>query len=357
MNRAFNFNPGPCGLPDTVMQKAQSEFLTYRDEQTSVMEISHRGASFMDVYERAEAALRRLMNISDEYAVLFLAGGATGCAASVPMNLIADEKQNAAYIVSGHWSRRAADEAAKFCQMEVVADTVDSNYTILPTNFSVAENATYLHYAANETIHGVEFFNPPSSSVPLVADMSSNILSQPININDYGVVYAGAQKNLGPTGITVIIVRKSLIKPRRQTPLVWDYSLQIKSESMANTPPTFPIYMMGLVLEWIEEQGGAVEMEKRRREKSELLYQCIDDEGFYNNPVAVDCRSQMNVPFFLADDSLTAEFLAGAEENHLIGLKGHAVLGGCRASLYNAMPLEGVRLLVEYMRDFAKRRG
>ena len=358
MERLFNFNPGPCGLPDAVMARARDEFAVYRDEGASIMEISHRGAAFMEVYERACASLRELMNIGDDYAVLFLSGGATGQAAAVPMNLIADAAQTAAYLITGHWSRRAAVEAQKYCQVQIIADTAAHGHTALPATLApVEETAAYFHYADNETIHGVEFAHPPTVAAPLVADMSSNILSRPININDYALIYAGAQKNIGPTGITVVIVKKSLINARAQTPMVWDYQKQMHADSMMNTPPTFPIYMAGLVLEWIRNEGGTEEMARRNAQKSQLLYDCIDESDFYRNDVAPACRSRMNVPFFLSDDALTEEFLDGARHNNMIGLKGHAVLGGCRASLYNAMPLQGVRQLTDYMRDFAKRRG
>ena len=308
MKRAFNFNPGPCGLPDAVMDKARQEFLCYRDEQASVMEISHRGIAFMEVYERASHTLRELLNISDDYAVLFLSGGATGQAAAVPMNLLPDNQQTAAYMITGYWSERAAQEARKYCQMHIVADSKDNNYTNLPSQIEASPQAKYLHYADNETIHGVEFPTPPSSAAPLVADMSSNILSRPFNINDYGIVYAGAQKNLGAAGITIVIVRQSLINPCLQTPLVWDYRLQIESESMANTPPTYPIYLTALVLEWIRDSGGVEAMAKCADEKSRRLYGCIDNSDFYHNTVSPSCRSRMNVPFFLPDEKLTTDF-------------------------------------------------
>lgn len=356
-SRAYNFNPGPCGLPDAVMERAQAEFLSYRGEQASVMEISHRGAAFMEAYRRAVGLLRELMDIGDDYAVLLVAGGATGQAAAIPLNLLADENQCAAYLITGHWSKRAADEGAKYCRMHVAADTADNNYTALPVQLQIPEDAAYLHYADNETIHGVEFPAPPATAVPLIADMSSNILSRHINVDDYGLIYAGAQKNMGPTGITVAIVRKSLVQTRRQTPMIWDYRQQMDNDSMINTPPTFPIYMMGLVLEWMRGEGGVAEMSRRADEKAALLYGCIDRSDFYNNPAVNGCRSRMNVPFFIADDKLTGDFLSGAQQNGMIGLKGHAVLGGCRASLYNAMPVAGVRCLVEYMRDFEKRHG
>ena len=321
------------------------------------MEISHRGAAFMDVYERAHALLRELLGVSDDYAVLFLSGGATGQAAAAAMNLIPDERGVAAYLITGYWSRRAADEAKKYCRVQVVADTADGGHTSLPAETEEpAADAAYLHYADNETIHGVEFPRPPSVRPPLLADMSSNILSRPLNVGDYGMIYAGAQKNLGPSGITLVVVRKSLLAARPQTPLVWDYRKNMENDSMANTPPTFPLYMLGLVLEWVKKEGGAAEMARRSEEKARLLYECID-EGFYRSDVARACRSRMNAPFFLPDESLCEEFLEGARKNGMIGLKGHAVLGGCRASMYNAMPVAGVRCLTDYMRDFARRRG
>ncbi|MGI9297141.1 MAG: 3-phosphoserine/phosphohydroxythreonine transaminase [Gammaproteobacteria bacterium] len=357
MERAYNFSPGPCGLPDEVMERAREEFLSYGGEGASVMEISHRGPAFMEIYERAHALLRELLGIGEEYAVLFLTGGATGQAAMAPINLIPDERRTAAYLITGHWSRRAAEEAKKYCRVQIVGDTADGGYTSLPEKIApAAADAAYLHYADNETIHGVEFPRPPSSDAPLLADMSSNILSRPLNIADYGLIYAGAQKNLGPAGLTIVIVRKSLINSRPQTPVVWNYREKMERDSMINTPPTFSIYMTGLVLEWVKREGGAAEMARRSDEKARLLYECIDG-GFYRNDVGRECRSRMNIPFFLPDESLTGEFLAGARENGMVGLKGHAVLGGCRASLYNSMPVAGVRVLTEYMRDFAQRRG
>ncbi|MGI9307563.1 MAG: 3-phosphoserine/phosphohydroxythreonine transaminase [Gammaproteobacteria bacterium] len=355
MKRAYNFSPGPCGLPDAVMERARDEFLSYRGAGASIMELSHRGAEFMEVYENARALLCELMNIGGDYAVLFLSGGATGAAASLPMNLIPDETQTAAYAITGHWSLRAANEAKKYCRVHIAADT-GKDYDRLPEGFSAPKDAAYLHYADNETIHGVEFSQLPRADIPLIADMSSNILSRPVDVSACGAIYAGAQKNLGPTGVTVVIVRKSLIAPRPQTPLVWDYPLQMQNDSMANTPPTFQIYMVSLVLEWIKEQGGAAEMARRAEEKSRMIYECIDG-GFYCSPVAPACRSRMNIPFFLPDEKLTESFLQGAAENNMLGLRGHAVLGGCRASLYNAMPMEGARTLAEYMRDFARRNG
>ena len=337
------------------MERARDEFLSYQNHGASVMEISHRGPEFMDIHLRAETLLRELAGANDDFAALFLPGGATGVAASIPLNLLADDNQTAAYAITGHWSERAANEAKKYCRAHNAAHT-GKDFKTLPGAFDIPENAAYLHYAENETIHGVEFPAPPAANVPLAADLSSNILSRPLNAADYGLIYAGAQKNLGPAGITVVIVRKDLIRTRPQTPLIWDYKLQMQSESMANTPPTFQIYMVMLVLEWLKKQGGTEEMARRNDEKARLIYESIDGE-FYRPHAATECRSRMNIPFFLPDEQRTAEFLDGAEKNGMLGLKGHAVLGGCRASLYNAMPVAGAQTLAEYMRDFARRRG
>lgn len=357
MERAYNFNPGPCGLPDEVMRQAQEEFLCFGNEGASVMEISHRGATFMKVYEDALHLMRELLGIGDDYAVLFLPGGATGQAVMAPMNLLPDDSRTAAYLITGYWSWRAAQEAKKFCRVEIAADTSAVKYVSLPREIAVSPHAGYVHYADNETIHGVEFPAPPKVTPPLVADMSSNIMSRPINISDYGMIYAGAQKNLGPAGIAVVIVRKDLLNPRANVPMVWDCGEQIKNDSMANTPPTFLIYMLGLVLKWAKKEGGVKEFARRSQDKARMLYQCIDEGDFYRNNVSAKCRSRMNVPFFLKDDSLTADFLQGATENGMIGLKGHALIGGCRASIYNSMPVAGVKALTDYMRDFAKRKG
>lgn len=358
MARAYNFSPGPCGLPDAVMAAAQAEFAEYGDLQTSIMEVSHRGADFLRVYHETEHLLRELMGVPDNYWVLFLPGGATGHAAAIPLNLCA-AGDTAAYVVTGYWSAKAAEEAKAFCKTRVVADTADANgkYISLPAQLDVPAGAVYTHYADNETIHGVEFPAPPASAAPLVADMSSNILSRQISVSDYGLIYAGAQKNMGPTGVTTIIVRADLVRPRAGTPSVLNYEKQQQAESMVNTPPTFQIYMVGLVLKWLKEQGGIAAIEKRNAEKAAALYGYLDSSDFYQTPAQADCRSRMNVPFFLPTEEQTAEFLRGAEALHLIGLKGHKAAGGCRASIYNAMPPEGVTALIEYMRDFEKRNG
>ena len=356
MKRAYNFNPGPCGLPESVLKRAQKEFLLYQNEGASVMEISHRGEAFIQIALRAENLLRELLHINDNYAVLFLPGGATSMPAAAALNL-ADKAQPTAYVITGHWSQRAANEGKKFRPTHIAANTENNNFTSLPESYDVQENAAFMHYADNETVHGVEFSEPPKVSVPLIADMSSNILSRPLNISDYGMIYAGAQKNMGPSGITVAIVKRSLLRKPDDAPLVWDFTAQIKHDSMANTPPTFNIYLLELMLEWLKKEGGVEIMEKRRREKSGMIYAEIDRDDFYHSPVDKSCRSTMNVPFFLQDEGLTDTFLAGARELNMIGLKGHTVLGGCRASLYNSMPLDGAGMLADYMRRFAEKHG
>ncbi len=338
------------------MEKAQAEFAEYGATGASIIELSHRGADFMREYQRADSFLRELLGIPENYHVLFLQSGATGQAAAIPLNLIDDKNKTAAYAVTGHWSKLAMIEAKKFCTVHIAADTVADNYSTLPQTIDIPDDAVYFHYADNETIHGVEFpATPPSSPVPLVCDVSSNIATRPINVSDYGLLYAGAQKNLGPSGVTIVIVDKSLLHPRAETPIVLNYQQQAEDKSMRNTPPTFQIYMVALVLEWILEEGGLEEFGRRSQQKQQLIYDVIDSSDFYHSPVAKDCRSRMNIPFFLSDDKLTAEFLRGAESKGMIGLKGHAVLGGCRASLYNAMPVAGAQALSEYMQDFERR--
>ena len=320
------------------------------------MEVSHRGEDFLRVHHEAESLLRELLGVPENYWVLFLQGGATGQAAAIPMNLCA-AGDAAAYAVTGYWSARAAEEARAFCQVHVAADTAPGGYVDLPTQFDVPADAAYLHYADNETIHGIEFPTPPDSPAPLIADMSSNILSRQIRVADYALIYAGAQKNLGPTGVTIVIVRADLVRPRAATPSVFDYKKQQAAESMHNTPPTFQIYMVGLVLKWLKAQGGAAAIEKINKEKSAALYACLDSSDFYRMPANPACRSRMNVPFFLPDERLSEDFLTEANKLGLIGLKGHKALGGCRASIYNAMPMDGVAVLIEHLQDFEKRRG
>ena len=356
MSRVYNFSPGPCALPDAVMRRAQEEFCEYGQIGASIMEISHRSDTFLSVHRRAESLLRELLAVPETHAVLFLAGGATMQAAAVPLNLLG-EKTTAAYLISGHWSARAEQEARRYCRTRIVGSSESTGYDRLPEGMEIPADCAFLHYAANETVHGVEFSSPPASTVPLVADMSSNILSRAVRVADFGGIYAGAQKNIGPAGVTVVVVRRDLIRPHPLVPSVVSYEEQLARESMYNTPPTFQIYMMCLVLEWVKEQGGVDEMERRSLEKAACLYDYLDSTGFYRTRTVKLARSRMNVPFFLADENLTGAFLDEADRQGLIGLKGHKVLGGCRASLYNAMPLEGVQGLVGLLRDFERRYG
>ena len=357
MSRAYNFSAGPAALPDAVLLEMQAELCEFRDWRTSVMEVSHRSEGFMQVQAEAEALLRELLGIGDDYAVLFLAGGARGQTAAVPLNLAA-EGETAAYVVSGHWSRLAAEEGRRFCRVHIAGDSGDTNYTTLPAQLDIPPDAAYVHFAENETVHGVEYAAPPQVAPPLVADVTSNIATRRIKISDYGLIYAGAQKNLGIAGVTVVVVRRDLPRPQPHTPLVWDYAAQARKNSMCNTPPTFAIYALGRVLAWMQRQGGIAQMEADSRARAEMLYGALDATEFYRTPVQdASCRSRVNVPFFLAEEGLTADFLAGAEARGLLGLAGHKALGGIRAALYNSMPLAGAAALVEYLREFERERG
>lgn len=355
MTRAYNFSPGPAMLPDEVMQTAQREFCEYADLRASVMEISHRSDAFLRIRRESESLLRELMDIPPHYWTLFLSGGATGQAAAAAMNLTGDAKACAAYVITGHWSRRAAAEAEKYCNVHIAADTAADGHTTLPAALDIPPDAVYAHIASNETIHGVQFPAAPDVPAPLVADLSSDILARRINVSDYALIYAAAQKNLGPAGVTAVIVRPDMVRPQPQTPAVWDYRLQQEKDSMLNTPPTFQLYMAGLYLQWMKRQGGVDEMEKRNRAKAALIYDCLDNSDFYKTRVAGDCRSIVNIPFSLPTDALTTSFLRGAEQRGLLGLKGHRVLGGCRVSLYNAMPVAGAQALADWMREFEQK--
>jgi phosphoserine aminotransferase len=327
----------------------------------SVIEVSHRGQPFVKCAEQAEQTLRELLAIPQNYRVLFLQGGATGQFAAVPMNLTAPGDR-VAYLKTGQWSAKAIGAArAQLTEVDVLADEAASKYTTVPVSSSVVvpDDAVYLHYTPNETIGGVEFaYIPETGSVPLVADMSSTILSRPIDVSRYGVIYAGAQKNMGPSGLCVAIVREDLLgRARATTPAILDWNAMAAADSMLNTPPTFAIYLLGLILDWVAEQGGLTAMAERNQLKAATLYAAIDRSAFYANPVALDARSWMNVPFTLADPSLDGEFLAGAKQAGLVNLKGHRSVGGMRASIYNAMPLAGVESLIEYMDSFASSHG
>jgi len=360
MTSIYNFSAGPAVLPKAVLQQVQQELVDWHGSGMSVMEMSHRGKEFMGIAAEAEADLRALMNIPTNYKVLFLQGGASSQFAMVPMNLLRG-KTSADYLNTGEWSKKAIKEAKKFGSVNVVANSEDKNFSYAPTQdqWKLDPNAAYVHYTPNETIGGVEiFWTPETGSVPLVADMSSNILSRPIDVTKYGLIYAGAQKNIGPAGLTIVIVREDLIgQVVAGTPTMFDYKTHADNESMYNTPPTFAMYVAGLVFKLLAKQGGLAAMEKANREKAALLYTKLDSTGFYNSPVAKENRSLMNVPFTLKDAALDEAFLKGAKERGLLQLKGHRSVGGMRASIYNAMPMAGVQTLVDFMSEFEKQNG
>ena len=361
MSRIWNFSAGPAVLPEEVLRQAQEEMLDWHGAGCSVMEMSHRGKEFSSIIEQAEADLRELMGIPANYKVLFLQGGATQQFAQIPMNLLGD--RSADYIVTGSWSKKAYKEAQRFGTVRCAATTENSGFTRLPAAEEVRLDpaAAYLHICTNETIHGVEVGDArlAATGVPLVADMSSHILSRSVEVAKYGLIYAGAQKNIGPSGLTLVIVRDDLIgKAPANIPTVMDYAVMADNGSMLNTPPTYGIYIAGLVFQWLKRQGGLAAMEAVNVEKAQLIYDCIDNSGgFYRNPVDLDCRSRMNVPFTLAKPELDSEFLAETKAAGLAALKGHKSVGGMRASIYNAMPLVGVQVLVDFMNDFAQRNG
>ncbi|MEN5118939.1 phosphoserine transaminase [Luteimonas sp. TWI662] len=366
MARAYNFAPGPAALPESVLKQAQADMLEWGDAGASIVEMSHRGPEFMAVATRAEADLRTLLAVPDDYAVLFLQGGATTQQALIALNFAAPG-DTVDYVVSGHWGRTALRQLTPAVAVNVAASGEADGFRTIPgrETWRLTPGAAYVHITANETIHGVEFRPawgapaPDTGDVPLFADFSSSIASEPIDISRYGLIYAGAQKNLGPVGLSVVVVRRDLLKRAGQPRAdIFNYASHLANDSMLNTPPTWNWYLAGLVFRWMLDQGGTAEFDRRSDEKAGLLYAAIDgSDGFYRNEVARDVRSRMNVPFFLADSALDADFLAGAREAGLIGLKGHRVLGGMRASIYNAMPVDGVRALVAYMQDFQQRRG
>ena len=346
-------------LPLPVLEQARDEMLEWRGGM-SVMEVSHRSKAFIAVARQAEADLRELLAVPPSYKVLFMQGGATAQFSAVPQNLAAPDA-TADYLNTGHWSQRTIAEARRFVRVHLAADEAASGYSTVPAQAALAltPGAAYVHYTPNETIHGVEFpYVPETAGAPLVADMSSTLLSRPVDVSRFGLIYAGAQKNIGPSGITVVIVRDDLAgRARAATPLVFDYRAVAEAESMQNTPPTFGWYVAGLVFQWLKRQGGLEAMARRNRDKAAMLYGAIDASDFYSNPVARNCRSWMNVPFRLARTELEPVFLAEAEAAGLANLAGHRAVGGLRASIYNAMPAEGVRALVDFMRDFERRHG
>ena len=360
MSRVYNFSAGPAMLPEVVLKQAQSELPDWHGVGASIMEVSHRGKEFVSVASEAEQDLRDLLNVPQNYKVLFLQGGATTQFATIPMNILRGKNQ-ADYILTGSWGKKAVSEAKKFCTVNTVASSEGDNFSSIPPvdNWSLNRDAAYVHYTPNETIGGVEFhWIPDTGEVPLVADFSSTLLSRPIDVSRFGIIYAGAQKNIGPAGVTVVIVRDDLIGEALPiTPSVYDYAKQAKEDSMLNTPPTYAVYIAGLVFKWLKAQGGLSAMKTINERKASKLYAAIDASSFYRNPVEKSSRSWMNVPFVLANADLDKDFLAGAAEAGLTTLKGHRSVGGMRASIYNAMPEAGVEALIDYMGDFEKRRG
>ncbi|CAG0927638.1 MAG: Phosphoserine aminotransferase [Rhodocyclaceae bacterium] len=360
MARVFNFSAGPATLPEAVLKQAAEEMLDWHGSGQSVMEMSHRGKEFMSIAAQAEADLRELMAIPANYKVLLLQGGASLQFAMIPINLLRG-KASADYVHTGEWAKKAIKEAKQYGQVNVAASSEDKSFTYAPAQetWKLDKDAAYVHYTANETIGGVEFhWVPQTGDVPLVCDMSSNILSRPVDVSKYGLIYAGAQKNIGPAGLTIVIVREDLIgQVLPKTPVMLDYKTHAENESMYNTPPTYGIYIAGLVFEWLKQQGGLAAMEKHNRDKAALLYAFLDQSRFFVSPVAKADRSLMNVPFTLKKAELDEEFLKGAKSRGMIQLKGHRSVGGMRASIYNAMPVEGVRALVDYMKEFEAKHG
>jgi phosphoserine aminotransferase len=360
MSRVFNFSAGPAALPEPVLRQAADEMLDWHGSGMSVMEMSHRGKEFIAIHAEAESLLRELLAVPANYKVLFMQGGAIGENAIVPMNMLRG-KASADYVDTGEWSKKSIKEAAKYCRVNVAASGKDGGYTAIPPRdgWRLDADAAYVHICSNETIGGVEYhWTPDTGDVPLVADMSSNILSRPIDVSGYGLIYGGAQKNIGPAGLTLVIVRDDLIGQALPiTPSAFDYKQQADNDSMLNTPPTYAIYIAGLVFNWIKAQGGLAGIAEHNRAKAALLYDYLDATSFYSSPVARSDRSLMNVPFKLRDDRLDEAFLSGAKERSMLQLKGHRSVGGMRASIYNAMSIDGVMALVAYMKDFEARHG
>ncbi len=358
--RVYNFSAGPAALPLDILEHARDEFTDCHGTGMSVMEMSHRSSDFMSIAEKAEGDLRELLEIPKNYSVLFVQGGATTQFAAVPLNL-GRKNDTADYVVTGHWSQKATKEASRFVGLNLAADASASGFTDVPdeAEWARSKDAAYLHYTANETIHGVEFpYIPEAGEVTLVADMSSTLLSRPLDVTRFGVIYAGAQKNIGPSGLTLVVVRKDLLgRSRAGTPITLDYQANVRAGSMLNTPPTFAWYMAGLNFAWLLEQGGLVAMADRNQRKATRLYAAIDESGFYTNPVQERYRSWMNIPFMLAESELDKRFLEDALAEGLANLKGHRSVGGMRASIYNAMPEEGVDALVGFMQEFERRHG
>ena len=360
MTRAINFSAGPAALPEEVLRQAAAEMLDWHGSGMGVMEMSHRGKEFISIHAEAEADLRELLAVPKNYKVLFLQGGAMAENAIVPMNMLRG-KTSADYVNTGEWSKKSIKEAKKYCSVNVAASSEDRNFTYIPKqdSWKLGKDAAYVHICSNETIGGLEYhWVPQTGDVPLVADMSSHIMSRPVDVAQYGLIYGGAQKNIGPAGLTLVIVRDDLIGNTLPfTPSAFDYKQQAENDSMLNTPPTYAIYIAGLVFKLLKKQGGLVAVEKNNIAKANLIYDCLDRSSFFTTPIEKSDRSRMNVPFKLKDEALDAAFLKGAEERGMVQLKGHRSVGGMRASIYNAMPMEGVQRLVDYMREFEKKHG
>jgi len=360
MSRVYNFSAGPAALPEDVIRRAKEEMLDWNGSGMSVMEMSHRGKEFMSIAAQAEADLRELLAIPTNYKVLFLQGGASSQFAMAPINLLRG-KQSADYFNTGMWSKKAIAEGKRFCDVNLVASSEAQSFTTVPdaSTWQLNDKAAYVHYTPNETIGGVEFDHIPAvGDVPLVADMSSTLLSRPVDVSKFGIIYAGAQKNIGPAGLTVVIIREDLIgSPMDGMPVMFDYKVHSDNDSMYNTPPTYSWYLAGLVFDWLKGKGGLQAMAAINERKAKKLYTAIDGSDFYNNPVDTRYRSWMNIPFTLADADLDARFLEGAKATGLVTLKGHRSVGGMRASIYNAMPESGVDTLVEYMAEFQRKNG
>ena len=367
MTRVYNYSAGPAVLPNEVLQQAAEEMLDWHGSGMSVMEMSHRGPEFMSIYEAAIRDFRELLGVPDNYKVLFLQGGGIGENAIVPMNLVGRKPQPAVvdFIHTGSWTGKSLKEAQKYAKVNVAASSEASKFTMIPPRdtWKLSKDAAYVHICTNETIDGTEYHFVPdvsadTNNAPLVADMSSHILSRSVDVSKYGVIFGGAQKNIGPAGLTLVIVREDLLGHALPIcPSAFDWKIVADNDSMYNTPPTYAIYIAGLVFQWLKRQGGVAAMEQRNITKANLLYGYLDSTDFYSNRIAKECRSRMNVPFFLHDESLNAAFLEGAKERRLLQLKGHKSVGGMRASIYNAMPIEGVQALVDYLKEFEKKHG
>jgi phosphoserine aminotransferase len=359
MTRSYNFCPGPAALPESVLEIARDDMLDWHGSGLSLMEMSHRSPEVVGVAEHAQQTLRSLLGITDDYAVLFLQGGASMQFSAVPLNLLGD-KSGADYVNTGQWSKKAIAEGRRYTAVNVVASSEDTNFSTIPAQqtWQLGKDAAYLHYTPNETIGGVEYFWTPQVGVPLVADMSSTILSRPIQVEDFGVIYAGAQKNIGPAGLTLVIARRDLLgQAHAMCPAMLNWQVAADSDSMYNTPPTFALYLAALVFDWLVEQGGLDAMEALNRRKAQKLYAMIDTSAFYANPVELESRSLMNVPFTLADANLDKLFLKESEAAGLLNLKGHRSVGGLRASIYNAVSEAAVDALIAFMQDFEQRNG